>query len=153
MIEFYKPKLNELWYRKALLADPDTMSYNHSYGGTIDFSEESWLDWYNYWVEDNKDRFYRYIVNEAGEFVGEAAFHLDRETNRCLLNIIISAKDRRLGYGGLALDKLCCEAKKRGLSEVYDDIVIDNPAISLFLKHGFIEVERNSEIILLKKVL
>ncbi len=152
MIKLYKPKLNELWYRKALLIDFDTMSFNHAYGGTIEFSESDWRDWYSYWVEGN-DRFYRYIVNEAGEFVGEAAYHLDCETNRCIISIIISAKFRNQGYGSEALDKLCSEAKERGISEVYDDIAIDNPSINLFLKHGFIEVDRNTEIVLLKKVL
>lgn len=36
---------------------------------------------------------------------------------------------------------------------LYDDIAIDNPAISIFLKEGFIEEYRTDEIILLKKIL
>ena len=34
-----------------------------------------------------------------------------------------------------------------------DDIAIDNPAITLFLRHGFVEEYRTDEIIMLKKEL
>lgn len=34
---------------------------------------------------------------------------------------------------------------------LYDDIAIDNPAISLFLNSGFVEVYRTREYIMLKK--
>ena len=35
----------------------------------------------------------------------------------------------------------------------YDDIAIDNPSITLFLRHGFVEEYRVDEIIMLKKEL
>ena len=44
-------------------------------------------------------------------------------------------------------------AKKNGITTLYDDIALDNPAITLFLKEGFEEEYRTEEIILLKKQL
>lgn len=62
MVELYKPKVEDLWFREKLLSDEDTMSYNHAWGGTIPFPKEKWENWHNRWVQnhDNK-RFYRYI--------------------------------------------------------------------------------------------
>ena len=51
----------------------------------------------------------------------------------------------------MALQMLCDEARNNGVSFLYDDIAINNPGISIFIKLGFKEVDRNSEIILLKK--
>ncbi len=35
MLTLYEPKYEDLWFRKMMLADEDTMSYNHAWGGTI----------------------------------------------------------------------------------------------------------------------
>ena len=51
-VSLYRPGLEELSFRQELLADPDTMAYNHAYGGTIRFPRERWVDWYARWVED-----------------------------------------------------------------------------------------------------
>lgn len=32
-VYFYKPKLEDFWFREAMMADPDTMSYNSAWGG------------------------------------------------------------------------------------------------------------------------
>ena len=39
-VELYGPGLDELWFKQALLADPDTMAYNRAWGGCVDFPEE-----------------------------------------------------------------------------------------------------------------
>ena len=70
-----------------------------------------------------------------------------------MADVIIHAPCRWLGYGGRGLDLLCDSAKKNGVSVLYDDIAIDNPAVTLFLKHGFSEEYRTNEIIMLKKEL
>ena len=44
MLELYKPYVSDLWFRKNVLSDKQTMSYNHPYEGTIRFSEERWMD-------------------------------------------------------------------------------------------------------------
>ena len=76
-IILHRPSLGELSFRQRLLKDPETMAYNHAYGGTIDFPRERWSDWYARWVEDETgERFYRCLLcPETGEFVGEAAYH------------------------------------------------------------------------------
>ena len=47
---------------------------------------------------------------------------------------------KRLWHKGLNL--LCEAAKKNGIKLLHDDIALDNPAISIFLKAGFIEEYR-----------
>lgn len=44
-------------------------------------------------------------------------------------------------------------AKQNGIKQLYDDIAIDNPSVTMFLKNGFVEEYRTSEIIMLKKEL
>lgn len=153
-LALYEPKYEDLWFRQMMLADEDTMSYNHAWGGTISFGEDKWRGWYDCWIADpDGKRYYRYLKNEDGQFVGEIAYHYDAEMQQEIANVMIYAKYRRRGYGGEALDLLCSAAKSNGVSVLYDDIAIDNPAVSLFLKHGFVEESRTEEIILLKKKL
>lgn len=152
MLTLYEPKYEDLWFRQMMLADEDTMSYNHAWGGTIPFGEDKWRGWYDCWIADpDGKRYYRYLKNEDGQFVGEIAYHYDAEMQQEIANVMIYAKYRKRGYGGEALDLLCSAAKSNGVSVLYDDIAIDNPAVSLFLKHGFVEESRTEEIILLKK--
>ena len=44
MLETYKPDIGELGFRQGLMADPETMSYNAAWGGTIPFPQEDWQD-------------------------------------------------------------------------------------------------------------
>ena len=80
MIEAYLPRPDELWFRRKMLADEATMAYNGAYGGTVDFPEERWPDWYGRWVAHPEGRYYRYLRESAsGKFVGEIAYHFDGE--------------------------------------------------------------------------
>ena len=154
MLHLYRPELCDLWFRQTMMADEETMSYNHAWGGVIPFPQERWVDWYHHWVEyPEEKRFYRYVKNEDGQFVGEIAYHYDTELNACVANVIIYSKYRGKGYGGQALDMLCAQAGEHGLSVLYDDIAIDNPALGMFLKHGFVEECRTGQKIYLKKQL
>ena len=151
---FYKPQLEEMWFREALLADPETMSYNRAWGGTIPFPRERWENWYDEWVKNQNGCFYRYVsTGRSRAFVGEAAWHLDEERKIYLADIIIMARYRGRGYGRMGLELLCDEARKAGIREMYDDIALDNPGIELFRQLGFREEYRTDEIIMLKKVL
>ena len=151
---FYKPHLEDLWFRQAMMADPETMSYNNSWGGTIPFPRENWEEWYDYWVINPKDRFYRYITTgESRSFVGEAAYHYDNDLNIYLADIIISARSRRHGYGKAGLEMLCEVAQKEKIPELYDNIAINNPGINLFLQCGFQEEYRTEDIVMVKKQL
>lgn len=149
----YTPKLEDLWFRKQFMADEETMSYNHHWGGTIPFPEEKWPDWYDYWIVNPEGkRFYKYLQEEsAGEFVGEIAYHYDEEEQKCIADVIVHAKYRGKGFGEQGLCMLCEAAKMNGIEVLYDNIAIDNPAIKLFLKCGFYEDYHTDEIIMLRK--
>jgi len=151
MLELFIPKYEDLWFRKSFLGDEDTMSYNHAWGGTIDFSEEKWASWYERWIEKPQaERFYRYLQDtETKEFIGEAAYHLN--DGKYMADVVIFAKYRNKGYGKEGLRLLCEAAKSAGIKWLYDDIAIDNPAVPMFLKRGFCEEYRTDDIIMLKK--
>ncbi len=154
MLTLYEPKYEDLWFRQMMLADEDTMSYNHAWGGTIPWPEDQWSGWYDDWIACRGDkRYYRYLKNEDGQFVGEIAYHYDAGLQHETANVIIYSKYREKGYGSEALALLCSIAKNNGISVLYDDIAIDNPAVTLFLKHGFAEERRTEEIVILRKEL
>lgn len=153
-ITAYEPEYQDLWFKQRLLADAETMSYNHAWGGTVSFPEEKWAAWYDRWILHTEEkRYYRYLKNEEDGFIGEMAYHLDDELGVYLADVIIYAKFRGRGYGTQSLAMLCAAAKARGISVLYDDIAPDNPAISLFLKQGFSEDYRTDDFIMLKKEL
>ena len=154
MLTLYEPKLEDLWFRQMMLADEETMSYNHAWGGTIPWPEEKRKDWYDCWIAyPEGKRFYRYLKNKDGQYIGEIAYHYDEDIQHQTANVIIYSQYRRKGYGSDALDLLCSVAKNNGISVLYDDIAIDNPAIKLFLKHGFTEEYRTEDKIFLRKEL
>ena len=135
-----------------MLADPDTMSYNRAWGGTIAFEEAQWKEWYDHWIVfPEGKRFYRYVTDEGGSFAGEAAYHYDSGSGLYLADVIIYAPFRNRGHGGKALDLLAEAAAKNGIDCLYDNIASDNPARSMFLKHGFREEYRTDEIVMLKR--
>ena len=151
MLELVIPTLEDMWFREKLLADEETMSYNHAWGGTISFPEEKWQNWYDRWVKNHENkRYYRYLKDENG-FVGEIAYHYDPEYDGYVADIIIFFQFRGRGYGAQGLELLCNAAKENGIRVLYDDIAIDNTAINLFKKQGFYEVCRTEEKIILKK--
>lgn len=153
-LQVHEPKLEELWFRKAMLEDEETMSYNKAWGGTVSFPCEDWEEWYSHWVINHENkRYYKYLKNEKGEFVGEIAYHYDSRYEGYMTNIIIHAKYRNQGYGTLGLQMLCNIAKENGITALLDDIAIDNPGIIIFQKIGFKEQYRTDSIILLKKEL
>ena len=153
-VAFYKPQIEGLWFRQAMMADPETMSYNQAWGGTIPFPREKWADWYDCWIANPNKCFYRYITTgKSRSFVGEAAYHYDPEMDLYLADVIVSAKSRRQGFGKAGLLLLCEAAKNEKIPELYDNIAIDNPGIALFLQCGFQEEYRTEEIIMLKKSL
>ncbi len=155
MVNLYIPKYNDLWFRQMFMSDEETMSYNHAWGGIIPFPEQEWKEWYDYWIlNPERKRFYRYVINEENnEFLGEVAYHFDSRREVTIADVIIYAKYRGNGYGTKALQLLCDAARENGVEVLYDDIAIDNSAITLFLKSGFSEEYRTNEYIMLKKEL
>ena len=153
MLNIYIPKLEDLWFRKQLLEDKETMSYNDKWGGTIPFPKELWQDYYNNWInKDPRNRFYCYLENDD-KFVGEMAYHYDEDLKGIIISIIIYSKERHKGYGKEAIDLICKVAKENRISTLYDDIAFDNKAINLFLKKGFTIIGKTNESIIIKKEL
>ena len=153
MIELHVPCPKELSFRQKMLADADTMSYNHACGGTILFPETAWSGWYDRWIAHPDGRFYRYIRDTgSGEFVGETAYHSDGE--KYLADVIVYAPCRGRGYGAAGLALLCKAARENGVYELYDDIAADNgAAVRLFLRCSFAVEYRTDEIVMVKKLL
>lgn len=154
MLTLVEPTLEQLSFRQQLLADEKTMTYNHSWGGTIDFSRERWPGWYAQWVETPQKCFYRYLhAQELGTYVGEVAYHYDAEYQKYLADVIVMDRYRGRGYGREGLKLLCHAAKEHGLPGLCDNIAPDNPAIRLFIQLGFVELWRDDECIMLEKQL
>ena len=136
------PELNELWYRKKLMEDPETMSYNRGYDldfagydkgtGCIAFPEEEWESCYNYFVGNEPERFYAYLVNtENGEFVGEVNAHKSVGHDWYDMGIVIEAKHRGKGYAN------------EGLRLLLHHAIIDMGAMAL---HNSFEKSRNAAL-------
>lgn len=154
-IVLYRPEFDELDFRRHLISDPETMAYNHAYGGTISFPKERWADWYARWVEDSSgERFYRYLYCESERrSVGEVAYHYDSELEAYLCDVIVAASDRGKDFGRQGLALLCEAARENGVKRLCDNIAIDNPSLTLFLDSGFRERLCNDEYILVEKEL
>ena len=91
ILKLVKPKYEELIFRQELLADKATMSYNAKWGGTIDFSIDCWQDWYEKWILNPNEKFYRYLYSdEQDAFVGEVSYHFDNEYQCTVCDIIIN---------------------------------------------------------------
>lgn len=128
-IRLHIPEYNELWYRRKLLADPDTMSYNKGYGdvsetGCIDFTEDKWRTWYDKWIRGSSGRFYAYIVLDR-EFIGEICLYKKSDKphdKRYDMGIVIESRYRGSGYSAPALALLLEQAfEKLGAESVHNE--------------------------------
>jgi RimJ/RimL family protein N-acetyltransferase len=117
-MRLHVPALEELDYRRKLLADAATMSYNAGYErqegydsrtGTIDFSRERWPGWYARWTS-SPDRYYAYLLTDDGKPAGEVCWRLDERYDGHMVSLIIEAAQRGQGYGQTALKMLMAEA-------------------------------------------
>ena len=151
-LTLYVPTLEDLWFRQRMLEDPETMAYNHAWGGIIPWPRDRWAAWYEYWlIHPEGKRFYRYLRDEdTGDFMGEIAYHRD-EQGLCQANVIVYAAYRGRGYGRRSLRLLCEAARENGCDALYDDMAADNPALGLFLSEGFHPVEERALTRLLRK--
>ena len=151
-VKLHVPSIREMDYRQKLLADPDTMSYNagqpwdadgyDAKTGCIDFPIADWRYWRDVWLWHEPNRFSAYVqIEETGEFVGEACYYYDMETDRHGAGVIIEAKHRNQGYGAEAL-KLIAEKAFRHpeVDCLFMDLPMKNePAIRMALTAGFRE--------------
>lgn len=109
MIELYVPEKADLWFRKELLSDPETMGYNKGYAlgfpeyhndtGCIDFPEKNWDGWYKKWVHAQPERFYAYLRRKSdGAFLGEVNLYQKGPTGWYEMGIVLHSRYRGQGY-------------------------------------------------------
>lgn len=154
-IELYIPTENELAYRRYLISDKETMSYNIGYGddGTGCYYQniEQVCDWYKNW-NNGTDNYYAYIIRKEDNMpIGEVDIHWSGYCKKHIIGIVIEAKYRSKGYAEEALNLLCDVAfNKLKLDKIYDDFPVTRiVAEKVFFKVGFIR--KNEEFVVLTK--
>lgn len=159
-VYLYCPKLDELWYREKLLSDTKTMEYNKGYKlgfpeydnetGCIAFPKEKWQRWYNYFIGNEPERFYAYIVrHDDGKFIGELNFHRSEDDSRYDMGIVIESSYRGKGYATEALGLLLEYAfDKLGASAVHNDFEETRiAAVKAHISTGFTKSEGENGIV------
>jgi len=119
-LHLHIPESSKLWYRKQMLSDAATMDYNKGYNlifqgyhndtGCIDFPEEQWKKWYNWFVCGKPERFYAYIVRNCDNaFIGEVNVHKSSDEEWYCMGIVLESTYRGRGYAIEALHLLLTE--------------------------------------------
>lgn len=149
-LKLYIPGSDDMWFRQKMMSDPDTMSYNadldvdfdgyHKDTGCIDFPEQNWSSWREYWIGNEPERFYAYIERTSdGTWIGEVNFHYTPEYDRWDIGIVIYAPYRGTGYSVTALRLLMAHAfLDCGVSRLHNDFeVTRHAALNAHLAAGF----------------
>lgn len=143
------PEYNELWYRRKIMADPQTMSYNKGYElvcdgydnktGCIDFPESKWKEWYDFFVCGEPSRFYAFVVKKDETFIGEVCLRKVRDKPYYDMGIVIESEFRGNGYSVEALKLLLKYAfEKLGAEAVHNEFEETRTAANrLHLSAGF----------------
>lgn len=130
MIELYVPETADLWFRRELLSDPETMSYNKGYDlgfpeyhndtGCIDFPEENWGGWYARWVNAEPERFYAFLrLKETGTLLGEVNLFQTAGLGVYEMGIVLHSVQRGKGYSQTGIRLLLDHAfRKLGAKKV-----------------------------------
>ena len=113
-VTLYTPKRDELDYRAHVMSDPATMHYNrnqqidcpcyHKDTGCIDFPESDRDEWFAAWIGREPERFYAYVKDEEGQFIGEVSARLEDGVYK--IGVVIESRFRGCGYGDEALGAL-----------------------------------------------
>lgn len=154
------PTYEELWYRRKIMQDPDTMSYNKGYDldfdgydkatGCIAFPEQQWTDWYHYFIGQEPLRFFAYIVRESdGKFIGEVNVHMNTDAGWYEMGIVLEAKYRGKGYAVAALQLLLQHAfEKMDANAVHNNFEEErSAAVQTHLTVGFTKYRQENGIL------
>lgn len=158
-VYLHVPAFEELSYRQKLLADPQTMSYNAGYDlsfkgydrekGTIAFEKEDWAGWYEYWINNQPQRFYAYVMRKKDHLpLGEVCVHEDAENGWHETGVVIEAKYRSMGYGKQALFLLMRHAfYDMGVRAMHNSFENERyPALAMHMECGFLHLGTNDGI-------
>ena len=153
-LELVVPKLEDYWYEKRCLEDPQTMSYNAGYDvsyygyhydtGCIDFPEERWQLSFDKRVNENK--YFAYLKDTTtGEFVGTVYYHYNKSDDRYDCGIVIEGKYRGKGYSKEGLKLLVDEAFNNGVDALYDNFELSREnTLKVFESVGFEVMEKTT---------
>ena len=153
-VELYVPVLDDYWYEKQCLEDPETMSYNAGYDvsydgyhydtGCIDFPEGKWQESYNRRMAE--DKYFAYLRDvTTGDFVGYVNYHYNKNDKRYDCGIVIQGKYRGMGYSKDGLVLLCEEAFSNGVDALYDNFEADRGnSLKVFKSVGFQVLENTT---------
>lgn len=164
-LKLHTPTIKEMEYRQKLLADPETMSYNRGQmldaegydcaTGCIDFPIADWRYWRDVWLWREPSRYSAYVLDEdSGEFVGEACYFYDMESDACGTGVIIEARFRNRGYGTEALRLVVERAFRQAeIDQLFVELPADREnAVRMYLTAGFHEALHQDGVIRLEKV-
>lgn len=156
----HTPTLDELWYRKQLMSDPNTMGYNSGYDldfegydrqtGCIAFPESQWRDWYAYFIGQEPKRYYAYIVRlQDNAFIGEVNIHKNDGAVWHEMGIVIRADQRGKGYAVEALRLLLKHAfEVLKVDAIHNDFEASrDAAVRAHLSAGFSEYRRENGLL------
>lgn len=150
------PISDELWYRQKIMSDPDTMSYNKGYEefegydkatGCIDFLKNEWKKWFDYFVGQEPDRYYAYIVRlEDNAFIGDVNVHKVSYAEYYEMGIVLEAKYRGKSYAMEALTLLLEYAFEKmnvkAVHNIFEDV--RDAAVRTHLSAGFTEYKQEN---------
>lgn len=148
------PQKEDLWFKKELKEDPDTMDYNRGYDlnfagynrtdGTIqtDLSELENV-WAEKWIGNEPTNFY-YFIKYNDTFIGEIYAKLNKIKNSYEIGIVIKGEHRGRGYATPAIKLLCEKLKAKGIKKLYHKLPASRKsAIKADINNGFIIKKEN----------
>lgn len=154
LVEFNK---DNLFFKKQMNEDAETMSYNAGYDldvsgynkndGTIYKSDSEYLAWLEKWQNKN-DRFVAAVVRKSdNKMIGEVCFHPDDTPSGYDLGIVLLASERGKGYSKKIMQLLLNEIKARNIKKVNHTIPSSRTsAIKCDLACGFVKVGTTTSI-------
>ena len=153
-LELIVPQKEDLWFKKEMKEDPNTMDYNAGYdlnidgynrqNGTIqtDINELKEV-WAKKWIGNRPAIFY-YFIQADKQFIGEIYAKYDVSRNSYEIGIVIKGEYRGKGYSTPAIKLLCEELKKQGIKKLYHKLpMCRKAAIKADINNGFIIKKEN----------
>lgn len=154
------PSMEDMWFRRAMLEDPATMSYNRGYSldtpdydpvtGCIAFPPDRWEQWRARWVGKEPERFYAYLVRKTdGAFLGEVCLRRDGDDPRYEMGIVLYAPFRGRGYAREGLRLLLKQAFECLGAETVTNCfeVTRAAALRIHKAAGFTQTARKGDLI------
>lgn len=163
-LELFVPEREDLWFRRELLSDPETMGYNAGYDlhfpgydretGCIAFPEENWDGWYHRWIGREPERWYAYLRRKGdGTFLGEVNLYRSGEPGWYNMGVVLHSRYRGQGYSREGMELLLRQAFEHlGAAGVRNDFErTRRAAYQLHLAAGFVPVlEKDGGVLLLE---